>query len=265
MALNWINVEEFSFNCLLLMEKFHFAMLPDNFSNNIEWKEKMGIALSQNLTVKWYISYKCPEFTTLLDEITANVPADIPADVVRECELYIMSSIEDWVLYTRPEIMDASCDWIYAWNEERLYELADFRDKLVLDVGSGSGRLAFAAAKRAEFVISSEPVTTLREYLRDKIARENITNMRVGDGMANDLPFLDDTFDIVMSGHVVGDDFDREIAELTRVCKSGGWILDCPGERCDRDETLITLGWEEFAYESSLGGYAYRYRKQIIK
>ena len=53
----------------------------------------------------------------------------------------------------------------------------------MLDVGSGTGRLAFAAAEKAAFVVASEPVDALREYMRDMIAQKGITNMRVCDGM----------------------------------------------------------------------------------
>ena len=127
---------------------------------------------------------------------------------------------------------------------------------------------AFAAAERAREVYACEPVDCLREYLRDKIRREKIRNMRVVDGMADSLAYPDNTFDIVMSGHVVGDNYDAEIAEIFRVVKSGGWILDCPGEesrRCESNRELLKRGFEEFHYSSSLGGDVYRYRKQVFK
>ena len=107
---------------------------------------------------------------------------------------------------------------------------------------------------------------TLREYLRDKIARLGLTNVRVCDGMAHSLPFPDDCFDIVMSGHVVGDYPDEELSELTRVAKSGGWILDCPGEdtRPGRpNPEYLKRGFEQMHYVSCLGGDVYRYRKRV--
>lgn len=70
-----------------------------------------------------------------------------------------------------------------------------------------------------------------------------------------------------MSGHIVGDDYDNEIAELMRVVKSGGWILDCPGEG-ERvpDEEFVSRGWEPLPYTSNLGdGDVYRYRIQVHK
>lgn len=102
--------------------------------------------------------------------------------------------------------------------------MADFENKIVLDVGSGTGRLAFAAAKKVRRVYASEPVDRLREFMRDKIREEDIQNMIVVDGTIENIPYEDNTFDIVMSGHVVGDDYDRELAELTRVVKNGGYI-----------------------------------------
>lgn len=271
MSLGWINPNDYSFNCFLLLERFQIRIMLQSAGwrvNSDEWKRSIGIALGANPAVKWYLEQRCPECASLISELIASAPAVTDTKQIRAAEVYAMAGVEDFVLYTRPERMDASCDFIYAWNKERLFELADFAGKTVLDVGSGSGRLAFAAAERAKEVYASEPVDTLREYLREKIRREGIRNIRVADGMANDLAYPDGTFDIVMSGHVVGDDYDGEVAELTRVVKPGGWLIDCPGEesrKCSPNEGLLARGWEEFHYVSVLGGDVYRYRKQAIK
>ena len=71
-----------------------------------------------------------------------------------------------------------------------------------------------------------------------------------------------------MSGHVVGDDYEKELGELTRVVKNGGWILDCPGEddrQASLKQELLERGFEYFYYKSRNGGDVYRYRKQIFK
>lgn len=267
MALNWIDVNDFSFNSFLLMERFQIRLICGN-QRQEEWRFNMGIALRYHPEVKWYFQHRCPECASVVEEIAAAAPEGLGTEELRRAELYALASAEDFVTYTRPEGMDTCCNFIRGWKKERLFELADFAGKTVLDVGSGSGRLAFAAAERARQVYASEPVGTLREYLRDRIAREGIKNIRVADGMADSLAYPDDTFDIVISGHVVGDDYDAELEELTRVAKPGGWLLDCPGEddrrRMSNDE-LKRRGWEEFHYTSVYGGDVWRYRKQVFK
>ena len=130
-------------------------------------------------------------------------------------------------------------------------------------------RLAFAAAKKARRVYASEPCDRLREYMRDKIKAESITNMKVVDGEAMCLPYEDAAFDAVLSGHVVGDFYDEEIAEMTRVTKDGGWLIICNGDdewkRSAPDEELVSRGFEWFRHESQIGGIIYDYRKQIKK
>jgi SAM-dependent methyltransferase len=271
MSWNWIKPEDYSLNCFLFFERFQIGRMMDLDEwkkDNTEWRHNIGVALNANPAVKWYFAHKCPKCADALNEITMNAPAVTDAAEIRKAEIYALLSVEDFTIYTRPESMDANCDFIRGWDKQRLFDLADFFGKVVLDVGSGSGRLAFAAAERAAWVYASEPVDTMREYLRDKITRENIKNMRVLDCMAHAIPYPDDFFDIVMSGHVIGDDYDGEIAEMTRVCKSGGWLIDCPGDS-ERDiklnEEEVKRGFEPIHYKGSFGCDVHCYRKQIWK
>lgn len=271
MPLNWINASKYSFNALLLMERFQLRLMLESRgwnSDKKEWTQNMGIALNANQSIRWYLEHRCPEYVSIISEICNNSPKANDAVQVRNAEIYILSSIEDFVIYTTPEVMADKCDFIKGWDAKRLYELADFTNKTVLDVGAGSGRLAFAAACKAAWVYASEPVETLREFMRTKAAKDGIKNIRIVDGLVTDLPYPDNTFDIVMSGHVVGDDWDNEINELTRVCKTGGWLIDCPGDSLHnmRSSTeLVKRGWEEFHYIGYFGKDVFVRRKQIIK
>lgn len=269
--LNWIKPEDYSFNSFLLLERFQIALMMKSCgwrNNSMEWKCSMGIALNANPGVRWYLERRCPECAEIIAKLIAAAPQVTDAQQVREAEIYALGSVEDFTTYTTPEIMADKCDFIRGWDKARLFELADLHGKIVLDVGAGSGRLTFAAAEKAAWVYASEPVGTLREYMRDKIKAEGIKNVRVLDGLLPDLPFPDDIFDIVMSGHVVGDDWEPEIAELTRVCKPGGWLLDCPGDsETDMKPSLelTNRGWEEFYYVGSFGKDVYNYRKHVVK
>ena len=82
--------------------------------------------------------------------------------------------------------------------------------------------------------------------------------------MMTNLPFPDGTFDIVMSGHVIGDDYENEIAEIARVCTHGGWLVNCPGDSLwdmTLDSEQTSRGFEALPYKGSFGKDVYRYRK----
>ena len=262
--IGWINTEEYSFDCMLRMERFQIRLMLENLYDETE--AAMGAALKANPKTARLFGQKCPEMAEKVKELTARAPENLTPEEARAAEIRVMDEFEDFVIYTTPEVMAEKCDFIYGWNKERLYEICNLEGKIVLDVGSGTGRLAFAAAEKAAFTVASEPVDALREFIRDEIARKGIRNMRVCDGLCHCLPFPDNSFDVVMSGHVVGDFFREETEELARITKPGGWLLDVPGDQhreTGRNEQLTADGWEELAYTGAFGKTTYRYRKQV--
>ena len=178
-------------------------------------------------------------------------------------------SHETFIIYVYPELMERNCAYIRDWTSDKLLSLVDFNDKVVLDIGSGTGRLAFAAIQKAKRVYAIEPVDYLREYMKDKILSENIKNLVVLDGIIENIPFEDSTFDIVMSAYVLGDNYEAEYAEMVRVSKSGGYIIDCDGEedfgREQHNCALHRFGFECSHYISKNGGDVFRHWKKVIK
>ena len=109
---------------------------------------------------------------------------------------------------------------------ELLCEAADLRPgEKVLDVATGSGNAALAAARRYCKVTGADYVPALLEKGRERAAVEGLTvDFREGD--AEELPFPDAAFDVVLSsvGAMFAPDQERVAAELVRVCRPGGRI-----------------------------------------
>lgn len=274
MPYNWINAEDYTMETLLFFDRWilHFIMSEDQCrwydGEGRSYISDMAKALSRYPYLIPFCKRKAPECTDFLNKVLGADTGDVNKEEAREAETAILSAIETFVVYAWPEAME-KVNYIRNWDPRWLYSLVDLGGKIVLDIGAGTGRLAFAAAKLAKRVYASEPCDMLREYMRDKIRREGIVNMRVLDGEVTQLPCEDDTFDLVMSGHVVGDAYDEEIAEMTRVTKGGGYIVCCNGDdefkRPSPNQELVSSRFEFFVHESREGGIIYDYRKLILK
>jgi SAM-dependent methyltransferase len=109
---------------------------------------------------------------------------------------------------------------------ERLSEAADLRaGSTVLDVASGSGNAAIAAARLGGVVTGIDFVPTLLERARERARAERLrVDFRLGD--AERLAFPDGSFDAVVSvfGSMFAPDHRRAAAELVRVTRPGGTI-----------------------------------------
>ena len=109
---------------------------------------------------------------------------------------------------------------------ELLCEAVDLRAGWrVLDVATGSGNTAIAAARRFCDVTGIDYVPALLERGRERAAAERLpVTFREGD--AEDLPFPDASFDAVLStiGAMFAPDQEKTARELLRVCRSGGRI-----------------------------------------
>lgn len=263
--LNWIKTEDYSINTFLIFDRWMLKMLTQFAEEN--QLAPYGTVFKHHPHIKWYFLHKCPEIAAFVEKCESLAPDTLTAEELRRTEEFLLDAIDTTVVYAYPEVME-TLNYITRWTGRELLAEVDFRDKLVLDVGSGTGRLAFAVQPYARRVYLSEPGDTLRDYLRDKIKKAGITNMVVLDGMANCLAFQDSTFDIVTSGHVIGDDYDGEVKELERVTKHGGLIVVNNGdELCNYrlDEGLVSRGFTYTEYKTQDGYRNYIYQKSVRK
>jgi len=271
---NWIDGKDFSIDCFYLMDRWLLQMIIGRYEDKdledfSDHDRTLAALIALKPSLQWVISQRAPETKGALENLLKAKEDINDASVLRQREIVLMEALETDVVYTAPEIMASACNYITAWKEERLHALTDLTGKVVLDVGAGTGRLTFAAAKKAKRVYASEPVDMLREHMRDRIKEEGLNNVKVLDGIVTNLPYEDDTFDTVICGHVIGDYYDEEIGELTRVTKAGGEIVVCNGDddivRSRPDKAMTDRGFEVFHHKSSIGGDIYNYRKEVKK
>ena len=258
MPVNWMDVSGLSFNSLLLLERVQISWFPG-------WvpEERLAVALGANPAVEWFLRHKCPEAQSWLDSVMSMRPAQTSSEEVVAAELVIMRKIIDLLVYVvDPAVYDAQP--FLGWDSRELTSLVDFAGKTVLDIGAGTGRLALVAAEKAAAVFAVEPVANLRAYLRAKSQSLGFANVYTADGLVTQIPFPDAFADVVMGGHVFGDEPEREYRELARAAKPGGMVILCPGNRDEdngRHRFLLAQGFQWARFEEPRDGMHRKYWK----
>jgi len=113
-----------------------------------------------------------------------------------------------------------------ALTAEQLVDTADLHSGWrVLDVATGSGNAAIAAARLGCRAVGVDYVPALLERGRRRAAAEGLA-VELLEGDAEALPFPEDSFDAVTSvfGAMFAPDHAQAAAELLRVCRPGGTI-----------------------------------------
>jgi arsenite methyltransferase len=115
---------------------------------------------------------------------------------------------------------------------EATRELIEFchidKDKYVLDVGCASGKTACYLAKHYGCkVVAVDTLERMIDRSNERAIREGVEDrVRFEVADAQDLPFEDDLFDVVMGEFITGllDDKQRGVNEYVRVTKPGGYV-----------------------------------------
>lgn len=175
---------------------------------------------------------------------------------------------------------------IQRWHKFMMKKVGDISKKKCLDVGTGTGEIAFQIAKAAgvgSTVVGIDATPRMLEIASMKESKLNLPlkiDWRLGDAL--NLDFMDNSFDVVMSGYMLRNvtNIFQAISEMYRVLVPGGKVvvaeLSKPknnfilflyniymnrvrkcGHKCDKS---ILIDGRQSAYDwliSSLDGFPY--------
>jgi demethylmenaquinone methyltransferase/2-methoxy-6-polyprenyl-1,4-benzoquinol methylase len=137
-----------------------------------------------------------------------------------------------------------SMGMIKGWHKFMMKKAGDLKSKVCLDIGTGTGEIAFLLAKNAgeDGKVYGVDLTPKMLELADlKMKEKELPNQvifEVGDALS--LRFEDNYFDVVTSGYMLRNviDIQKALDEMFRVLKPGGRAvvaeLSKPDNRCIR-------------------------------
>jgi ubiquinone/menaquinone biosynthesis C-methylase UbiE len=109
-------------------------------------------------------------------------------------------------------------------------------DMIVLDVACGAGHVAEEIAPKVRQVVGLDLTSDLLRVGAERLHADGLGNVLFQEGNAADLPFLDESFDLVVCRSALHHFRDPAIMlrEMARVCRTGGRVavsdLVAPGE-----------------------------------
>jgi ubiquinone/menaquinone biosynthesis C-methylase UbiE len=136
-------------------------------------------------------------------------------------DIFLASEGDAW--FRRNEAALADCNWSQEPLARRALALTEPAESKVLEIGCGEGgRLGYLAAARRWQVFGVDPS-------EQAVAKANARGVRASQGTAEQLPFEDGSFDVVMFGFCLYLCDDRDLfkiaAEADRVLRERGWLL----------------------------------------
>jgi ubiquinone/menaquinone biosynthesis C-methylase UbiE len=118
----------------------------------------------------------------------------------------------------------------------------------VLDIGTGAGHTAIAFAPWSGAVVAFDLTPSMLEETERNAAASGITNLTTKQGAAENLPFEDGTFDIVVCRYTTHHftSITQAVAEMARVLKPGGkWVVmdTTVPEDAELDRQINGIDW----------------------
>ncbi len=248
---------------LYLLESFQISYLSDYVS-----ERDLAAVLWAYPPIKVFLEKKYPLITDFAERIMARYSPAVDEEELVECVDRLVWTIADLLVYNKcPEAYEG-LDF-HNWDFREVTTITPLDQKVVIDGGAGTGRVTLEAARTARQVFAVEPVTRLRQFIRDKALKANLPNIFVIDGFLHIIPLPDGFADVFITSHALGWQLEDELREFERVTKKGGFIIHCPGSaEEDKDNhkhsRLVSSDWGyEFSRYKETDGWKRKYWKQL--
>jgi SAM-dependent methyltransferase len=249
---------------LLLLESFQIGYFPG-------WvpERELAAVLWAYPVIRRYLVVRCPAIAGLVQSAMAQYGPVQDAQELARCGHDLVWTIADLIVYNKcPEAYDSLP--FHHWSFSEATSIVTLDGKVVIDAGSGTGRVALEAARAARHVFAVEPVGRLRQFIRDKAAAAGLTSLFVVDGFLDAIPLPDAFADVLITSHALGWRLERELREMERVVRPGGTIVHCPGTADVEGEEqqhrrLISPDWHyHWARYEEADGWKRKYWKQLV-
>ena len=248
---------------LLHLESFQITYLPDRVP-----QKEFSVLLRTYPFIQRFLISKHPSIENFINIILKENKAINDKDAIDESCDELLWEIADLIVYNKyPEIYDIKVN--FTWDISEIISIELLKEKVVADVGAGSGMLAFLLTKYARTVYAIEPITSFRNFIREKANKEKCSNIYAIDGFPDSIPLPENSIDILLTSNAIGWNLEKELQEIERVVKPNGQVIHLM--RASENETensfhkrLISSDWKYNCYKyQDAGGLKLKYIKSI--
>ena len=248
---------------LLLLESFQIKYLPDRLP-----KKEFAALLRANPVVQRFFIAKYPPIKKFIDTLFAETEPIQNEGLIETYSQEVLWEVGELIVYNKyPEVYDETVK--FNWELSEILPPNELKGKTVLDVGAGTGQLAFFLASHVKNIFAVEPLPAMRQFIREKVVKEKIKNLFVMDGFLDCLPFPDNSVDILMTSNAIGWNIEGELSEIERVVIKDGTAIHLMRTIGNKDKSPIhnilvsPKNRYSFTRLESTNGVKFRYVKSI--
>ena len=209
-----LRVEDF-----LLLEAYQIASLKDRAP-----ARELAAVLLEHPDIRYFFVHKYPPIMEFIEHaIDTFGPAVNEKEYETCCDTLVWELAELIVYNKHPGLLDSAVD--LGWSIDDIQSVSSLKNKVVIDAGAGTGRVAFEVVTDAGMVFAVEPCASLRKFIIEKGREKGIPNLFVLDGFLHAIPLPKGFADVLITSNAIGWNLDDELKEIERVVKTGGYAI----------------------------------------